>query len=275
MYGRKMCLKFRIAAFLSALPLLVSGCGNKDSASGQSASTGSAGNAGSSSVSTGGTSCTNPQTAVPDGWARPADCKGVGNLCSEGCSGAACQLLGDVCIPFSQVGASSSACAPYCMAYACMNFDDASCFCTGSAAAKYPSCACGPKAVAGVCAGEGAACASKACCDCMGLRCVTDSYSGSVCRQACVQNSDCVTGCCDTAAGTCHDALYCNCVNVGTACSGTTQCCPGKSCLTFSGDATNGPFSCYQDCKTQSDCPSGCCSQKIPGTDHGACGPCN
>ena len=55
----------------------------------------------------------------------------MGNPCSEGCGGAACQLEGNVCVPFAEVGASASACLPYCLAYACMTFDEASCFCTG------------------------------------------------------------------------------------------------------------------------------------------------
>lgn len=222
-----------------------------------------------------GGSCTATATA-PSAWVRPAQCNGVGNLCSEGCQGAACQLEGNVCVPFSRIGASPDACMPYCLAYACMTFDEASCFCTGSSAAQAPACACGPKAVAGICAPQGGSCASKPCCDCMGLMCVNDSVSGTVCRQPCSKNSDCVTGCCNTTAASCQDALYCNCAKLGeTRDGGNSPCCPGTTCLTFSADVVEGPFSCYQDCVTQSDCPSGCCSQMISGLDHGACGPCH
>lgn len=239
-----------------------------------------AGSGGMTAAGSGGTtpgsSCSStPPVSVPAQWVRPSDCKGVGNLCSEGCNGSACQLLGEVCIPFAGIGASASSCLPYCLASACMSFDEASCFCTGSAAAQFPACACGPGAIAGRCAAEGRSCASTPCCDCMGLKCVTDSVSGTVCRQPCSKNADCATGCCNTATGTCRDSLYCSCVSVGAACeSQGAQCCPGTTCLTFSGDLEKGPFSCYQDCSNQSDCASGCCSQTIPGLNHGACGPC-
>src|SRR6202012_2600930 len=76
---------------------------------------------------------------------------------------------------------------------ASLPFDAASCFGPAAAASQYPSCACGPAAVAGLCAAEGASCASTACCDCQGLTCVTDSVSGTVCRQPCTSNSDCAT----------------------------------------------------------------------------------
>jgi hypothetical protein len=282
-------MRTRWAAGLSvwgtlAAAAIAAGCSSKEPTS--NPVTGAAGQGGSA-VSSAGTSsvggavagsggaCASPAAAaVPDAWVRPAQCNGVGNLCSEGCQGAACQLIGDVCIPFKQIGASADACTPYCLAFACMSFDDASCFCTGSAAAQAPACACGPKAVAGVCAAEGASCASTPCCDCMGLTCTTDAVSGSVCRQACSKDADCVTGCCNTTSGRCQDALYCNCAAVAATCAGDKPCCPGSSCLTFSESTDNPPYSCFDDCKTQTDCATGCCSLPIPGLDHGACGPC-
>jgi hypothetical protein len=220
-------------------------------------------------------SCANQTvTSVPAGWVRPANCSGVGNLCSSGCGSAGGRRERNVCIPFQDVGGSANACTPYCAAFACMSFDDASCFCTGEAAAQNPACACGPAALAGLCAAEGGSCANTPCCDCLGLRCVTDSVSGTVCRQPCSSDADCATGCCDTGAGTCHDALYCNCVGTGQTCgSGGPDCCPGTSCLTFSSDGS-GPFSCYANCNTQADCATGCCSLPIQGQTYGACGPC-
>jgi hypothetical protein len=222
-------------------------------------------------------------TSAPAQWVRPANCGGVGNLCSQGCGSAECELIGNVCIPPSGVGASASACLPYCLSYACMTFDQASCFCTGDAGATSPSCACGPAAVAGLCAAEGASCATTPCCSCQGLMCVTDSVSGTVCRQPCSKNGDCVTGCCNTTDSVCQDSTYCNCTapgsdagsDAGTTCAnGGASCCPGTSCLTFTPEAGIGSFACYTNCTKQSDCASGCCSAKIAGQDYGACGPC-
>ena len=271
------------ARLLICFSLLAAGCGG--GGKGSPAPDGSTGGTGGSSA-TGGTgggthdagtagACASQKiTSAPSNWVRPANCGGIGNFCSDGCSGAACQSEGYVCIPFAEVGASPTACNPYCEAFACMTFDEASCFCTGEAAAQYPACACGPAAVAGLCAAEGASCATTPCCDCQGLTCVTDSVSGTVCRQPCSSNTDCATGCCDTTAGTCHDAIYCTCVGDGQTCgSGGPDCCPGSICLTYSADGS-GPFNCYAECHTQADCKTGCCSSNIAGQDFGDCGPC-
>jgi hypothetical protein len=228
----------------------------------------------------GGGGCTTSGSAIasaPAQWARPADCGGVGNLCSDGCGGGSeCQLVGNVCVPLAGPQGFANDCpeTPYCLAYGCMTYDQASCFCTGDAGAQYSSCACGPAAVAGLCAGEGASCATTACCKCQGLQCVTDTVSGTVCRSPCTKNEDCTsTGCCDTTAGFCHDALYCNCVDAGASCGGSgPACCPGATCLSFNEDG-GGPYACYPDCTKQSDCATGTCSQTIPGLTHGACGP--
>jgi hypothetical protein len=213
---------------------------------------------------------------VPANWVRPADCGGIGNLCSEGCGGSSeCQLIGDYCQPN---GVPPGMCSPYCLAFACMTFDQASCFCTGDAGPMFGQCACGPAAVLNQCASEGASCESTPCCSCQGLQCVADSLLGTKqCRQPCTTNSDCATNCCDTAAHVCHDALYCNCVDAGSDCSGSgTNCCPGSTCLTFQVDAASPTYSCYANCAPQqTTCgDGGCCSQTISGKNYGACGPC-
>jgi len=254
-----------------AVGLWVVGCGSSGGASGVASSPTDAGARLSADGDVYGDAtskdgCSSaPLTSAPAQWVRPADCGGVGNLCSEGCGSAGCQLFGQVCEPVSGVGASPTSCAPYCLAYDCMTFDEASCFCTGDAGAQYSACACGPAAVAGLCAAEGASCATAPCCDCQGLRCVTDSVSGTVCRQPCSQNGDCASGCCNASTGVCHDSIYCNCVDAGATCAGSgPSCCPGTTCLSFSGDG--GPYACYETCTENSDCATGCCN-----TSSGVC----
>jgi hypothetical protein len=212
---------------------------------------------------------------VPANWARPSDCGGIGNLCSEGCGGASeCQLIGDYC---QSTGVPPGVCSPYCVGFACMTFDQASCFCTGDAGAMFGQCACGPAAVLNQCATEGASCDSTPCCSCQGLQCVADAVLGTKqCRQSCTKDSDCATNCCDTTAHLCHDSLYCNCVDAGSGCSGNgPNCCPGATCLTFQLDAASPTYSCYTNCAPgQTTCAGGCCSQPLSGKNFGACAPC-
>ena len=184
-----------------------------------------------------------------------------------------CQLIGDYCQPN---GVPKGECSPYCLAFACMTFDQASCFCTGDAGAQFGQCACGPAAVLGQCATEGASCDTTPCCPCQGLQCVADSVLNTkVCRQPCMKNSDCATNCCDTTAHLCHDSLYCNCTDAGAACGGGgPDCCPGATCATFQLDAATPTYNCFANCFQQSDCASGCCSLPFPGKNYGACGPC-
>ncbi len=217
--------------------------------------------------------------SAPAQWMAPADCGGIGNVCPDlsGCgSQSECQLLGNVCVPSAGPNGLGEDCpqTPYCLGSSCMTYAQASCFCTGEAGAQFSACACGPAAVVGLCASEGTSCATTACCDCQGLKCETDSVSGTVCRQACTQNTDCATGCCDTSTGFCHDGLYCNCADAGVGCGGTgPSCCPGSTCLTYQTDG-GGPFACYQNCTQASQCAPGMlCSQNLPGTSHGACAP--
>ncbi len=200
-------------------------------------------------------------TSPPPSWVRPADLGASGTFARKAVGPRSVSWSGQVCEPGAGVGASASSSAPYCLAYDCMTFEEASCFCTGDAGSQDSRCACGPAAVLGLCAAEGVSCATTPCCDCQGLTCVTDRVSGTVCRQPCSQNADCATGCCDTSTGVCHDGLYCNCVDAGSGCGGAgPNCCPGSTCLSFSGDG-GGPYSCYQTCAQSPDCATGCCNQ--------------
>jgi len=271
-------------------------------------------------------------THVPAQWMRPPDCHGVGNSCDDGCLGSACQLDGNVCINFAEVGKSQTAMAPYCLAYACMTYEEASCFCTGSVAASSAVCKAGPAAVLGLCAAEEGSCASTPCCD--GLTCVKVPNAGSFCYRACKNNGDCDTGCCtdrkDTGTLECAPAAACQhpcakqgatfaeasdccnglcnatsmeagflgcrlpCAADGDCASGCCQlysgadfgfcadahycacgrgaggkgCAPGTTCATT--DNPDAP-ACLTDCKLPGDCASGCCTQPVPGTDHGVC----
>jgi hypothetical protein len=218
--------------------------------------------------------------AAPDAWARPSDCGGVGDFCQGvlSCgSQSECQALGNYCVPSAGPMGLGEDCpgTPYCLGFSCMTYEQASCFCTGEGGlGHFPACACGPAAVVGLCAGEGASCATTACCNCQGLKCVSDSVSGTVCRQPCTQNSDCATGCCDTTSGHCHDAIYCSCVDAGAGCGSTgPSCCPGTTCVSFPADAST--YNCFIDCTQQDQaqvCPPGTvCSQNTMGLNHGQC----
>jgi hypothetical protein len=199
---------------------------------------------------------------VPADWSRPADCMAVGNLCSEGCSASTeCQLFGDVCIPLAGPsgfpGYSND--TPYCLAYTCLTYAQASCFCTGSAATVFPACKYGPPAVAGLCAPEGAACVNDACC--AGLACIKDTPTGT-CLRRCSKAADCDTGCCtdlkDTGDLECAPASACQtpCTKKAGACTDDSACCNG-TCVT---GTTNPDFlGCRQGCAQNGDCNTGCC----------------
>ncbi len=276
----------RVQLTITAVLVLWATACNSSSSSGASASEGGAGGGGDGGGSSGGDSgCVTGGPAVqsvPTGWARPSDCGGVGDYCIGllTCgSRSECQALGNYCVPSAGPNGLGADCpqTPYCLGYSCMDYDQASCFCTGEAGVDmFPSCSCGPAAVTGLCAGEGASCKTTACCNCQSLKCVTDSVLGTtLCRQPCTKDSDCATSCCNTASGYCQDSSYCTCLaDGGTGCGGSgPSCCPGNTCLTFNSDG-GGPFRCYQDCTQQSQCPAGTqCSQTITGLNHGACGP--
>ncbi|HWZ92483.1 MAG TPA: hypothetical protein VNW92_26640, partial [Polyangiaceae bacterium] len=116
------------------------GSGGQPSSGGSVSSSGSGGASGSHDTTGGGgtTTSTGPViTSAPPAWVRPADCGGIGNLCPNlsGCADkSTCQLEGNVCIPSFDASKGlpgRTADTPYCAAYTCMTFDQASCFCTG------------------------------------------------------------------------------------------------------------------------------------------------
>lgn len=206
-----------------------------------------------------------PVTSVPEDWSRPADCRGVGELCNGlGCGpGGMCQLIGDVCVPrLADINnpPRRTAETPYCLAYACMTYEQASCFCTGPAGAMYPSCKTGPAAVAGLCKGEESSCNEGACCD--GLSCVTVSPTNKICYDRCAAGGECDTGCCtdrrDTGDLVCAPAASCQtpCVKRGGTCATYADCCYGD-CVT--GTTNTDWLGCRPPCTTSADCDTGCC----------------
>jgi hypothetical protein len=277
-------MKTNVLLLLGVLgTFVVGGCGKKasggdddDRGSGGSVSAGSGGAAAGrdgttgGAVGSGGSSNEPPISSAPAAWTRPDDCGGIGDRCADilGCGSlSSCQLVGDVCIPKLEEGATSlpgrTAETPYCAAYTCMTFEEASCFCTGEAGTQTPSCS-SPSALAGLCAGEDTSCATKACCD--GLSCVEVGSSKS-CVHECSDDSECSTGCCtdrlDIGVPICSDLEACTnpCKKRGEACtqgSSTTSddCCRG-ACVESENDDFAG---CRPICTTNADCPeTGCC----------------
>lgn len=220
-------------------------------------------------------------TSAPPSWMPPADCGGIGDTCPNGLAGCStkstCQLEGYVCIPSLPAGAtalpSRTAETPYCAAYTCMTFEEASCFCTGEAGKVTPSCS-SPSALAGLCAGKDSSCASKACCD--GLTCV-DTNGGKRCEEPCSSASECSTGCCtdryDTGVSICAEMTACTtpCKKRGQACNGgdlntPTDCCRG-TCVGSDNPDFGG---CRPTCTTSADCDTGCC-QLFSDSSNGFC----
>lgn len=209
-------------------------------------------------------------TSAPPAWVRPGDCGGIGNLCPNlsGCStGSTCQLSGNVCIPKLEEGAtllpSKSMERPYCAAYTCMTFDEASCFCTGDAGKTEPGCL-SPAALAGLCAGQGYRCGTDdPCCD--GLGCVNRG-TGSACEQICQTAADCESGCCtdlyDTGTLICAKAEACEnpCKKRGETCTQGSETTPSDCCRGTCLQSENPDFDgCRPRCNTNADCDTGCC----------------
>ncbi|HEY6080952.1 MAG TPA: hypothetical protein VIW29_19190 [Polyangiaceae bacterium] len=221
-------------------------------------------------------------TSAPAAWEPPADCGGIGNLCPNlsGCAArSTCQLEGNVCIPALVPGAtalpSKSMERPYCAAYTCMTFEEASCFCSGEAGKTEPRCQ-SPGALAGLCQGTKGSCdADRPCCD--GVSCVSHG-TFSACEKTCSADTDCETGCCtdlfDTGTKICAVKAECDnpCKKRGEACdpgSATmaNNCCRG-SCL----DSENPDWAgCRPYCTTNADCPDTGCCLPFSNTNNGFC----
>jgi hypothetical protein len=231
---------------------------------------GSGGNAGRGGAAGTGSAAAPAITEAPPAWVRPSDCGGIGNLCPNlsGCAElSTCQLEGNVCIPKLADGATAlpgrTAETPYCAAFTCMSFEQASCFCTGEAGKTVRGCS-SPAALAGLCAAEESSCRDKACCD--GLTCTENASDQPVCRIPCAQASDCTSGCCtdlyDRGVEICAEAAACAnpCKKRGDATcnAGSTagdRCCRG-SCV----QATNPDYAgCRPTCAMDADCDTGCC----------------
>ena len=255
-------------------------------ASGGAANAGTAGQTSTPGGSGGGTThVTGPAiTSAPPAWIRPADCGGVGDLCPNlfGCVAqqSTCQLEGNVCIPAFPPGATSlpgrTAETPYCAAYTCMNFAQASCFCTGEAGKTVPACE-SPSALALLCVSKGASCATTACC--AGSSCVSIGNGQKQCQVTCQTNADCAdTGCCadphEVGVSVCSPKAACD-----NPCKkgGDTSCDPGST--TTPTDCCNGTCvqstvpsfaGCRPYCSTNADCKSGCC-QPFDNSTSGFC----
>ena len=223
-------------------------------------------------------------TMAPPSWAPPANCNGVGEKCQGilSCNGTAmCQTEGDVCIPPIPAGMpllpSQSAERPYCLAYTCMTYEEASCFCTGEAGKQYPSCKTGPAAVAGICNGEGSACGTapgnKECCG--GLQCSLTNATSGTCRKTCTTGTDCDTGCCtdvkDNGQLVCAPASACTnpCKKRGEACQANGGDCCNGTCVTSTDPDQAG---CRPVCNKNEDCDTGCC-QLFQNASYGFCAP--
>lgn len=267
LFGASACSKSSESAGNASM----AGSGGSMAAAGGSSS-GTAGASGA--VAAAGKPSTGPAiSSAPDAWAPPADCGGVGDGCPEGIFGctsptSACQLEGYVCIPAGGLPGRSAE-TPYCAAYTCMTFEQASCFCSGDAGKKNSRCS-SPSAMAGLCGADGSSCdgaADRACCD--GFACLPEAYyPQKSCRMTCASNEDCASGCCtdalDTGTKICATADKCE-----TACKkqGEEECSlndPTKPTLCCRGTCVNSENPNYAGCRPRcvqdADCfDTGCC----------------
>ncbi|HVR21198.1 MAG TPA: hypothetical protein VMS65_15905 [Polyangiaceae bacterium] len=265
-----------LVAFAGLAVLVAVGCGQKDAPDADSSTGGSnAGSAGSSATGgsagtgTGGAGNGPAITTAPPDWVRPADCGGIGDRCESlvGCGPlSVCQLEGYVCIPKLAEGATmlpgKTAEHPYCAAYTCMTFEEASCFCTGAAGTSTPSCS-SPGALAGLCTGFDGSCATRACCD--ALTCV-DLGTSKVCKQGCTTATDCASGCCtdlyDTGVLVCAELDACTnpCKRRAEACTPGSSTTPNDCCRGSCVESTNPEYAgCRPNCTTSAQCDTGCC----------------
>jgi hypothetical protein len=196
-------------------------------------------------------------------------------LCPDlGCgSRSVCQLEGNVCIPKFAGSAlpSRTADTPYCAAYTCMSFEDASCFCTGAAGKTDSDCS-SPAALAGLCVGQGHGCSGTSCC--AGLTCTDDGGGAERCEQRCTASTDCTSGCCtdryDTGVTICADASACTtpCKKHGEMCQAGSDSAPNNCCRGACIQSDNPDFTgCRPTCTTSADCPdTGCCLPSSNGS---------
>ena len=257
-----------------------SGSSNAGSTGGQTASTNPGGTGGAATASGGAGPAI---TSAPAAWDHPTDCGGIGDTCPSGIFGcgtrSSCQLEGYVCIPALAQGAtampSKSADHPYCAAYTCMTFEEASCFCTGAAGTSTKACA-SPSQLAGLCVGQGSGCATSSCCS--GLACVHGIGTAMVCEQSCTSNADCSSGCCtdlrDTGDMICAAASACTnpCKKTAEACTQGSSTTPNDCCQGDCINSTNAYYSgCRRHCSKNSDCiTTGCCTPYSDGS-YGFC----
>ena len=269
-----------IVAGLGLVCALAVGCSSKSSDAGAAGAAGASASNGGMSGRGGASSVSGPAIAsAPPAWVRPADCGGIGNLCPNlsGCGDrSVCQLFGNVCVTkFDDKGQLSGRTpeTPYCAAYQCMSFDDASCFCTGEAGKSVPQCH-SPAELALLCTGESFGCGNTACCD--GLQCVTGASGAKSCQKPCAAATDCPdTGCCadpnESGKNVCSPKAACDnpCKRTGQACDNTASgtCCTG-GCLQSDNPDFNG---CRPECGTNADCASGCCQLYSDSTSKGFC----
>jgi hypothetical protein len=214
-------------------------------------------------------------TSAPADWMPPADCGGVGDLCDFLSCGerAICQSLSNTCIPALAQGAQSTPLktkdTPYCAAYTCMTFEEASCFCSGPAGMTEAGCS-SPGALAGLCVGKQQSCGESACCD--GLSCIEDGFGGKVCEESCNDAKDCDSGCCtdvhEVGTKVCAVKSACDnpCKRFGEACA--NDCCR-YACVQSDDPNVAG---CRATCTTNDDCDTHCCLAASNGS-LGTCAP--
>lgn len=220
--------------------------------------------------------------SAPADWMRAADCGGIGDACQGlfGCGERSqCQSVGDVCIPALEPGATSlpakSAERPYCAAFTCMTFEEASCFCTGEGGMDIAGCE-SPSALAGLCQSRGGGCDEDPCCD--GFSCVDDGSGRRICDQTCTTAEECETGCCtdlhDLGYQVCADQAACEnpCKRRGEACTPGTSTTPNDCCRGACLESENPDWAgCRPRCDTDADCPETGCCMPFTGETSGFC----
>lgn len=229
----------------------------------------------------GGPSTWDPPLEIPRLWEPPAECGSLGEPCQAGgCEGdAICNYDISVCAPPRLNPLNNFGCDndcpreyPYCLHYACMTLEEASCFCTGSLGSQDEKCSGGPAYALDMCEGEGASCSQDS--DCCGMYSCTEISPGtSRCYQACFGPEECETACCtdyhDIGTAICAPVEECEnpCKKQGEVCEDRSECCQG-TCVT----GTDNPdwLGCRPSCNQDEDCFTGCC-QLYSNATYGFC----